>query len=45
VAAWTLLTATAEVRVERGGALFTARNDEGTLVEFQRSLALSGGVG
>lgn len=34
----------AEVRYERGVALFTARNYEGALLEFQRSLALSGGV-
>lgn len=34
----------AEVRFERGVALFTARNYDGALVEFQRSLALSGGV-
>ena len=54
MAAWTLLTLTttagaqprseAEVRFERGVAMFTARNYEGALVEFQRSLALSGGV-
>ena len=34
----------AEVRYERGVALFTAHNYEGALLEFQRSLALSGGV-
>ena len=34
----------AETRFERGAALFSARNYEGALVEFQRSLALSGGV-
>lgn len=34
----------AEVRFERGATLFAARNYEGALVEFQRSLALSGGI-
>ena len=34
----------AEERFERGVTLFTARNYEGALVEFQRSLTLSGGV-
>lgn len=34
----------AEERYERGVALYTARNYEGALAEFQRSLVLSGGV-
>ncbi len=34
----------AEVRYERGVALYTARNYEGAVAEFRRSLALSGRV-